>query len=131
MDRGGNLPWGRQSVPALRATGSQMKIRPFGAGDVKVLSLTDTAAEAVRQLAGGSGLEPDAGLRISPGEETAAGTPLHLELAAGPEASDQTVEEQGATVYVEPEVADYLDDKVLDADIEGGRVRFKIHEQRA
>jgi Fe-S cluster assembly iron-binding protein IscA len=96
-----------------------------------VLSLTDTAAEAVRQLAAGSGLEPDPGLRISPGEPTATGTPLEISLAPGPEASDQTVEEGGATVYVEDEVADFLDDKVLDASVEGGQVRFRLQEAGA
>jgi Fe-S cluster assembly iron-binding protein IscA len=96
-----------------------------------VLSLTDTAAEAVRQLAASSGLEPDAGLRISPGQPTPTGTPLQVELAAGPEENDQTVEEAGATVYVEPQVAEYLDDKELDADVQGGQVRFMIHDQGA
>jgi Fe-S cluster assembly iron-binding protein IscA len=91
-----------------------------------LLSLTDTAAEAVRQLTAGSGLEPDPGLRISPGEPTPTGTPLEITLAAGPESSDQTVEEGGATVYVEEDVAEFLDDKVLDASVEAGQVRFRL-----
>jgi iron-sulfur cluster assembly protein len=91
-----------------------------------LLILTDTAAEAARQLAAGSGLEPDPGLRISSGEPTATGTPLEISLAAGPEDSDQTVEEAGATVYVEEDVAEFLDDKKLDATVEDGRVRFRI-----
>lgn len=91
-----------------------------------MLTLTPTAAEAVRQLAGGSGLEPDPGLRISPGDTTAAGTQLRVDLVAGPEESDETVEEEGATVYVEPRLTEFLDDKVLDADMESGNVRFRI-----
>jgi iron-sulfur cluster assembly protein len=91
-----------------------------------VLTLTPSAAEAVRQLADGSGLEPDPGLRISPGEPTPQGTPLQLDLTAGPDANDETVEEDGATVYVESRVAEFLDDKVLDATIETGGVRFTI-----
>jgi iron-sulfur cluster assembly protein len=93
-----------------------------------VLTLTDTAAEAVRQLAAASGLEPEPGLRISPGPPTPEGTPLELQLAPGPEASDQTVENEGATVYVEGQVAEALGDKVLDAAVEGDRVRFTIHD---
>ena len=93
-----------------------------------MLTLTDTAAEAVRQLAAASGLEPEPGLRIAPGEPTPEGTPLELHLAPGPEASDQTVENEGATVYVEGEVAEVLDDKVLDAAVEGDRVRFTIRD---
>jgi Fe-S cluster assembly iron-binding protein IscA len=93
-----------------------------------VLTLTDSAAEAVRQLAAASGLEPEPGLRISSGPPTPEGTPLELQLASGAEASDQTVENEGATVYVEGQVAEVLGDKVLDAAVEGDRVRFTIHD---
>ena len=96
-----------------------------------MLTITPTAAEAVRQLASGSGLEPDPGLRISPGEPTPEGTPLQLDLVAAPEASDQTVEDEGATVYVESQLTGFLDDKVLDAAVESGRVRFAIGEPGA
>jgi len=96
-----------------------------------VLSLTDNAAEAARQLAADSGLEPDPGLRISAGEPTASGTPLEITLASGPHESDQTVQDGGATVYVGDDVAGFLDDKVLDAAIEGDRVRFRIGTARA
>jgi iron-sulfur cluster assembly protein len=95
-------------------------------GGFIVLTLTPTAAEAVRQLSGGSGLEPDPGLRISPGEPTAQGTPLQLDLTGGPQSDDQTVEQDGATVYVEADVAEFLDDKVLDATIASGGVRFTL-----
>jgi Fe-S cluster assembly iron-binding protein IscA len=93
-----------------------------------MLTITDTAAEAVRQLAANSGLGPDPGVRIAPGMPTQSGTPLELSLAGGPEASDQTVEADGATVYVEGHVTELLDDKVLDASIDGGQVRFAIHD---
>jgi iron-sulfur cluster assembly protein len=91
-----------------------------------MLTITDTAAEAVRQLSAGSGLEPEPGLRIASGEPNSTGTPLELSLAPGPESNDQTVEEGGATVYVEEQLAVFLDDKVLDASVEEGRVRFRL-----
>ncbi len=91
-----------------------------------MLTITETAAEAVRRLSAGSGLEPEPGLRIAPGEPTSTGTPLELHLAPGPETTDQTVEEGGAHVYVEEELAEFLDDKVLDASVEEGRVRFRL-----
>jgi Fe-S cluster assembly iron-binding protein IscA len=91
-----------------------------------VLTLTDRAAEAVRQLAAVSQLEPDPGLRISPGDTTPEGTPLELELTPGPEANDVTVENGGANVYLEDQVVAALDDKVLDAAVDGGQVRFTI-----
>lgn len=96
-----------------------------------LLSLTDSAAEAARQLAASSGLEPEPALRISSGQPSATGTPLEISLAPAPETNDQTVDSAGATVYVEEEVAEFLDDKVLDADIEDGRIRFRIQEAAA
>jgi iron-sulfur cluster assembly protein len=93
-----------------------------------MLTITDTAAEAVRQLAANSGLGPEPGVRIAPGAPTPSGTPLELFLAGGPEESDQTVENAGATVYVEDHVTEMLDDKVLDASIDDGQVRFAIHD---
>ena len=96
-----------------------------------MLHMTETAAEAVRHLAADSGMEPEPGVRIAPGEPTATGTPLELSLAPGPESNDQTVEEGGATVYVEEELAQFLDDKVLDASVEDGRVRFRLEDAPA
>jgi iron-sulfur cluster assembly protein len=93
-----------------------------------MLTMTDSAAEAVRRISAGSGLEPDPGLRISAGAPTPEGTPLEISLApeAGP--SDQTVDNDGAHIYVDEMVAPALDDKVLDAAIEGDQVRFALRD---
>ena len=96
-----------------------------------MLTMTDNAAEAVKRISEGSGLEPDPGLRISAGEPTADGTPLELTLAAEPGPSDATVEEGGARLYVEEVVAPALDDKVLDAAVEGDQVRFELRDATA
>jgi Fe-S cluster assembly iron-binding protein IscA len=93
-----------------------------------VLTLTPSAAEAIRRISAGSGLEPDPGLRISPGPTTAEGTPLQLGLTGHPEPSDQTIEREGARVYVEEPVAEALDHKVLDADVEGDQIRFALYD---
>jgi iron-sulfur cluster assembly protein len=93
-----------------------------------MLTMTDNAAEAVRRISEGSGLEPDPGLRISAGEPTAEGTPLEIGLAAEAGPSDETVEEGGARLYVDEVVAPALDDKVLDAAFEGDQVRFELRE---
>jgi iron-sulfur cluster assembly protein len=93
-----------------------------------VLTLTNTGAEAVRQIASGSGLEPQPGLRISPGEPVAEGTPLQISLAGAPEPNDQTIDKDGARVYVDAPVAEALGDKVLDAQIEGDQIRFSLRD---
>jgi iron-sulfur cluster assembly protein len=93
-----------------------------------MLTMTESAAEAVRRISAGSGLEPDPGLRIAAGEPTPEGTPLELSVTGGAESTDQTIEEGGARVYLEALVAPALDDKVLDAEVEGQQVRFEIRE---
>jgi iron-sulfur cluster assembly protein len=93
-----------------------------------MLTMTNNAAEAVRLISTASGLEPDPGLRISSGAPTPEGTPLEIGLAPEAAPSDQTIEEGGARIYLEELVAEALDDKVLDAEIEGDQVRFALHE---
>jgi iron-sulfur cluster assembly protein len=93
-----------------------------------MLTMTESAAEAVRRISAGSGIEPDPGLRIAAAEPTPEGTPLELSVTGGAESTDQTIEEAGARVYLEALVAPALDDKVLDAEVEGQQVRFAIRE---
>jgi iron-sulfur cluster assembly protein len=93
-----------------------------------MLTMTDSAAEAVRLISAGSGLEPDPGLRISAGPPSPDGTPLEIGLAPEPGPSDQTIEDEGARIYLEEVVAPALDDKVLDAEIEGDQVRFALRD---
>jgi iron-sulfur cluster assembly protein len=95
-----------------------------------VLTLTSTAADAIRQLmtSARASAEPHAGIRISPGEPGPTGTPLELALADAPEATDQTIEHRGATLFVEENAAELLDDKILDASVEADGVHFTILE---
>ena len=94
-----------------------------------MLTLTPIAAEAVRRLVDNAPTETAEGLRIAPGEATAAGTSLELSIVDGPEMDDQEVTEGGAHVFLEPEVAEFMDDKVLDAEVEENGVRFSIRDQ--
>lgn len=93
-----------------------------------MLTLTDAAAEAVRQISANSGLEPDPGLRISAGPPTPEGTPLEISLARAAEPTDETVENGGAHIYLDEQVVPALDDKVLDAAIDGDQVRFALRD---
>jgi iron-sulfur cluster assembly protein len=93
-----------------------------------MLTLTPTAADAVRALVAGAPVNDDTGgIRISSGEPTPQGTPLELALVDAPEAADEAIDADGAHVFVEPEVAGFLGDKVLDASVDsGGQVRFSV-----
>ena len=97
-----------------------------------MLTVTPTAAEVVRALVEGAAVDDDSGgIRISPGEETPEGTPLQLALVDAPETGDEEIDAGGTHVFLEPHVADFLDDKVLDASVEpGGDVRFSVLEQQ-
>jgi iron-sulfur cluster assembly protein len=93
-----------------------------------MLTLTPIASEAIRQLTAQTD-DPDvSGVRISTGAETPEGTALELAIVEQPEPSDEKVDEDGATVYLEPDVAGFLDDKVLDAQVDDGRVMFLVRD---
>jgi iron-sulfur cluster assembly protein len=93
-----------------------------------MLTLTPIASEAIRQLSAQTDDPESTGIRISPGPETPDGTALELTLVEEPEPEDEKVDDDGATVYLEPHVAGFLDDKVLDAQIDQGRVTFLVRD---
>ncbi len=93
-----------------------------------MLTLTPTAAEVVRTLVEQSPAPQSGGLRIA--ASTAAGDSVELELALveEPEALDETIEQEGATVYLDPEAAELLDDKLLDAQVAEDHVTFMLRD---
>jgi iron-sulfur cluster assembly protein len=93
-----------------------------------VLTLTPTAAEAVRTLVAQSPAPDSGGLRIAAGHETVEGVPLELTLVVEPEPADERVEQGGATVYLDPDAAELLDDKLLDAQVAEDHVTFMLRE---
>jgi iron-sulfur cluster assembly protein len=98
-----------------------------------VLTLTPTAAETVRRLLASAraSAEPHAGVRISTARRERADTSVEATLADQPEATDQTIDEAGATVFVDETASEFLDDKVLDASVEAKGVRFTILNPRS
>jgi Fe-S cluster assembly iron-binding protein IscA len=94
---------------------------------IDMLSVTPTAAEAVEKLASQSDAPESAGVRIArAGEEADPAGELRLSVVDAPAAGDQHVPD--AQVYLEPEVAPLLEDKVLDADVSGEQIRFSVHD---
>jgi iron-sulfur cluster assembly protein len=93
-----------------------------------VLTLTPAAAEVVRNLVEQSPAPESGGLRIAAGDDSGEGVPLELSLVVEPEALDETVEQEGATVYLDPGAAELLDDKLLDAQVAEDHVTFVLRE---
>ena len=93
-----------------------------------MLTLTDTAAEAIRGIVAAPELPKGAGLRIAT-QPDADQASLEVSVAESPAETDQVVSEAGARVFVEAEAVPLLDDKLLDAEIEGTRVGFMLSER--
>ena len=93
-----------------------------------MLTLTQTAAEVVRTLVEQSEAPDSGGLRIAAADSTIEGVELELSLVGEPEALDETVEQEGATVYLDPGAAELLDDKLLDAQVAEDHVTFVLRE---
>jgi iron-sulfur cluster assembly protein len=94
-----------------------------------MLTLTPIASEAIRQLQSQTDDPEASGIRIAPGPETPQGTALELSLVQEPDPEDEKVDDDGATVYLEPHVAGFLDDKVLDAQVTEGQVTFVVRDE--
>ena len=97
-----------------------------------MLALTQKAVDAIHAIKASSDEVPDdAGLRISAEAAEAEETSLHLAIVPAPAESDVVVEAEGEQIFLGPEVAGFLDDKVLDAQMDEGRVNFAIAPQAA
>jgi Fe-S cluster assembly iron-binding protein IscA len=94
-----------------------------------LLTLTDSAVEAVKHIVSSSEeLTETGGLRLV-AEQTGMQANLELSVVPLPAEDDEVIEEQGARVFLEPEAAALLDDKVLDASVEQNQVAFTIADQ--
>jgi Fe-S cluster assembly iron-binding protein IscA len=98
-----------------------------------MLVLTEAAAEVVKSVTSTPQTPDETGLRIvSSASKPDDPSALEVTAAAGPGENDQVIEEAGARVFLEPQAAAYLDDKVLDAQIdEQGKAHFTLATQDA
>ena len=94
-----------------------------------LLALTDNAVEAVKSIVSSSDGETS-GLRMV-AEKAGTQANLHLSVVQLPAEDDEVIEERGARVFLEPEAASLLDDKVLDASVDENQVAFTIADQIA
>jgi iron-sulfur cluster assembly protein len=96
-----------------------------------VLALTDSAVQAVKDIVSSSEeVSERGGVRLVADR---AGTQANFQLSVVPlpAEDDEIVEEEGARLFLEPEAAFLLDDKVLDATVEQNKVAFTIADQAA
>ena len=93
-----------------------------------LLALTDSAVEAVKDIVSSSEVPETGGLRMVADR---AGTQANFQVSVVPlpAEDDEVIEEQGARVFLEPDAASLLDDKVLDASVEQDQVAFTIADQ--
>ena len=94
-----------------------------------MLTITDRAAEAIKGIVASPEVPEGAGLRIAAPPRAQPEGALEVSVAALPAEADEVVEESGAHVFLEPVAAEALNDKVLDAEVEGSEVRFAVGEQ--
>ncbi|GIH77477.1 Fe-S cluster assembly protein HesB [Planobispora longispora] len=93
-----------------------------------MLTLTEKAVEAIRDLMVGENLPKEAGLRITPkpGDEST----LELSLTSVPHAGDQVIKKEDVRVFVDPDAAAALDDQTLDADVSPSGTRMSLYLSR-
>jgi iron-sulfur cluster assembly protein len=89
----------------------------------KVVSLTDAAAERVREIMA-KAEKPYAGLRVGVKNGGCAGQEYVLEYAAEAGPLDEVVEDKGVTILVEPKAVLFLIGTVIDYDVSRLAARF-------
>jgi iron-sulfur cluster assembly protein len=92
-----------------------------------MLAVTENATSVIQQLTDTPELPDGAGLRIASSDEAPS---LTVAPAGAPEDGDEVVENRGARLFLEPQAAEMLDDKVLDARVnDAGGVEFLVAAQ--
>jgi iron-sulfur cluster assembly protein len=91
-----------------------------------MLTLSADATEAIKQVVDSTEAGENGGIRFSIAPVGEGQAKLELSVTASPEPGDTYIEEQGAKVYLDPNVVPLLDDKILDGTVEGGSAAFSI-----
>ena len=94
-----------------------------------MLTITPTAAEAIRALIESTEVPEEGGIRISMAQQNGAQASLELAISPAPMEGDEVLELGGAHVFLDQVAVLALEDKSLDAEIEGDEISFGIVEQ--
>jgi iron-sulfur cluster assembly protein len=92
-----------------------------------MLTVTDNAATAIRDITSQEAVPPGSGLRIATED---GGDALVLSLVAEPLDGDQIIDAAGARLFLDRQAAALLEDKELDVTIDpSGDVQFAVADQ--
>jgi iron-sulfur cluster assembly protein len=91
-----------------------------------MLTITPNAAEAIKLIVESTDVPAEGGLRISIARQNGAEASLELVVSSAPMEGDEVVDAQGAHVFLDELAAVALQDKSLDAQVEGGEISFGI-----
>ena len=80
-----------------------------------MLALTDSAVQAVTEIVSSSDEASETGGLRMVAEQAGTQANFQLSVVPLPAEDDEVIDEQGARVFLEPDAASLLDDKVLDA----------------
>jgi iron-sulfur cluster assembly protein len=94
-----------------------------------MLTLTDAAKGAVRDIVDDSGVPEGSGIRIVAGTDAGGTDRLSLSIATAPAEGDAVLDEEGTRVFLNQEAADALDDKILDAETQADGIHFSVRPQ--
>lgn len=96
-----------------------------------MLAVTEAAADAISALTAQEGVQDQGGLRFEMRALENSQTALALSVAPAPADGDEVVTAQeGAQVFLEPEAAEFLSDKVLDVQQDPeGQLSFAVVER--
>ena len=94
-----------------------------------MLTITSNAAEAIRAILQSTDVPDEGGIRISIARQNGSQASLELALSPAPMEGDDVLELNGAHVFLDEMASVALDDKALDAEVQGGEISFGIVEQ--
>jgi len=94
-----------------------------------MLTITSNAAEAIRAIVQSTDVPDDGGIRISIARQNGSQASLELAISPAPMEGDDVLDVNGAHVFLDEMASVALDDKSLDAEVDGGEISFGIVER--
>ncbi len=92
-----------------------------------MLALTNDARSVIDDILDSA--DSGAGVRIAPTLDGGAPGQLSMAVVEAPAETDQVIDTGGGSVFVDAAAATFLDDKVLDASVQGDAVQFELVSQ--